>query len=130
MVSRTHFLTEFNLHLVDLTFVPKAHKGMQMALRGIDESLFLIIAPRLLNDVLARRASETNGLKDEGLVRFGIFLDERDSYRFRLPGHCSIIFTAEMYAIHFGCDLIKSKPMDAYFILTDSFASIEILKST
>jgi hypothetical protein len=48
MVSRTHFLTEFDLHLVDLTFVPKVHKGVQMGLRGIDESLFPVIAPRLI----------------------------------------------------------------------------------
>jgi hypothetical protein len=25
MVSKTHFLTEFDLHLVDLTFVPRVH---------------------------------------------------------------------------------------------------------
>jgi hypothetical protein len=36
MVSRTHFLTEFDLHLVDLTFVPKVHNSVQMGLRGID----------------------------------------------------------------------------------------------
>jgi hypothetical protein len=56
-------------------------------------------------------------------------LDYRDSYRFRLPGHCGI-FTAEMGAIHFACDLIESKPMGAYSILTDSRASIKGLKST
>jgi hypothetical protein len=50
--------------------------------------------------------------------------------RFRLPGHYDI-FTAEMCAIHFACDLIKSKPMGAYIILTDNLASsIEGLKST
>jgi hypothetical protein len=43
MVSRTHFLTEFDLHLVDLTF------GMD--LRGVDESRVPIIAPRLLDEV-------------------------------------------------------------------------------
>jgi hypothetical protein len=56
-------------------------------------------------------------------------LDDRDSYRFRLPGQCGI-FTAEMCAIHFACDLTESKPMDAYIFLTDSLASIEGLKST
>jgi hypothetical protein len=44
MVLREHFLTEFDLHLVDLTFVPKVYKGLQMGLRGINESLFPIIA--------------------------------------------------------------------------------------
>jgi hypothetical protein len=77
--------------------------------------------------------SETPGLGARGvsatnchlfLVAFAIFLDDRDSYRFRLPGHCGI-FTAEMCAIHFASDLIESKPMGAYIILTDSFASIE-----
>jgi hypothetical protein len=58
--------------------------------------------------------------KTEGLVGIGILLDDRDSYRFRLPGHCGI-FTAEMCAI--VCDLIESKPMGAYIILTDSLAS-------
>jgi hypothetical protein len=64
------------------------------------------------------------------LVGIGIFLDDRDSYRFRLPGHCGI-FTAEMCAIHIG-DLIESKPMGvgAHIILKDSLASIEGLKST
>jgi hypothetical protein len=70
-----------------------------------------------------------DGSKTEGLVGIGIFLDDRDSYRFRLPEHCGI-FTSEMCAIHFACDLIESKPMGAYIILTDSLASIEGLKST
>jgi hypothetical protein len=35
-----------------------------------------------------------------------------------------------MCAIHFACDLIESKPMGAYIILTDSLASIEGLTST
>jgi hypothetical protein len=35
-----------------------------------------------------------------------------------------------MCAIHFACDLIESKPMGAYIILTDSLASIGGLKST
>jgi hypothetical protein len=70
----------------------------------------------------------TDGSKTEGLAGFGIFLDDRDSYRFRLHGHCDI-FTAEMCAIHFACGLIESKPMGAYNILTDSFASIEGPKS-
>jgi hypothetical protein len=56
-------------------------------------------------------------------------LDDRDSYRFKLPGHCGI-FTAEMCPIHFACGLIGSKPMGAYIILTDSLASVEGLKST
>jgi hypothetical protein len=37
-------------------------------------------------------------------------LNDRDSYHFRLPGHCGI-FTAETCVIHFACDLIESKPM-------------------
>jgi hypothetical protein len=43
-------LTEFNLHLVDLTFVARVHNGVRMGLRGVDESLFPIIAPRLFRD--------------------------------------------------------------------------------
>jgi hypothetical protein len=48
MVSRTHFLTKFDLHLVDLTFVPKTYNGVQVGLRGIDELLFPIIVLSLL----------------------------------------------------------------------------------
>jgi hypothetical protein len=83
-VSRTHFLTEFDLHLVDLTFA--------------------IFASRLMGEVLGElqrpTAIHTDGSKTEGLVGFGIFLDDRDSYRFRLSGHFGI-FTAEICAIHF-----------------------------
>jgi hypothetical protein len=111
--------------------VPKVHKGVQMGLRGIDESLCPIIAPRILVEVLGElqgpTAIYTDGSKSEGLVGFGIFLDDRDSYRFRLPGQWGI-FTADMCAIHFACDLIESKLMGAYVILTDSFASFEGLK--
>jgi hypothetical protein len=46
-----------------------------------------------------------------------------------LPGHCGI-FTAEMCAIHFACELIEYKPMGAKINFTDSLASIEGLKST
>jgi hypothetical protein len=85
MVSRTHFLTEFDLHLVDLTFVPRVLNGVRMGLRGVDESLFPIIAPRLLGEVLGelqrQPAIHTDGSKTKGLVGIGIFLDDRDSYR-------------------------------------------------
>jgi hypothetical protein len=98
MVSRTHFLTEFDLHLVDLTFVPSVHNGVRTGLRDVDESLFPIIAPILLGEVLGQLQGPTaiyiDGSKTEGLVGFGIFLDDRDSYRLRLPGHCGI-FTAD-----------------------------------
>jgi hypothetical protein len=81
-----------------------------MGLRGIDESLFSIIAPRHLAEVLWKlqepTAIYTDGLKTEGLVGFGMFLDDKDSNRCRLPGHCGI-FTAEMCAIHFACNLIE-----------------------
>jgi hypothetical protein len=59
MVSRTYFLTEFDLHLVDLTFVPRVHNGVQMGLKGIDESLFPIIALRLLGEVLGELQGPT-----------------------------------------------------------------------
>jgi ribonuclease HI len=115
--------------LVDLTFVPRVHNGVRMGLRGVDESLFPIIAPRLLDEVLGElrgpTAIYTNGSKTEVLVGIGIFLDDS----FKLPGHCSI-FTVEMCAIHFACDLIESKLMGADIILTDSLVSIEGLKST
>jgi hypothetical protein len=81
--------------------------------------LFSIIAPRILSKVLGELLGTTaiyaDGSKTEGMVRFGIFLDDKDSYRFRLP--------AEMCAIQFVCDSIESKPKRAYIILTDSFAS-------
>jgi hypothetical protein len=87
---------------------------VQMGLRGIDESLFAMIAPRLLGEVLEELQGPTtiyiDGSKSEDLVGFGIFLDDRDSYRLRLPGHCGI-FTAEMCAIHFACDFIEFKPI-------------------
>jgi hypothetical protein len=112
MVSTTHFLKEFDLHLVDLSFVPKVHNGVQMGLRGINESLFPITAPRLLGEVLGElqgpTAIYTDGSKIGGLVGFGKFLDKRESYRFRLPRQCGI-FTAEMSTIHFACDLIESE---------------------
>jgi hypothetical protein len=86
-----------------------------MGLRDVDELLFPMIALRLLGEVLGElqgpTAIYTDGSKTDGLVGIGIFLDDR--YRFKLPGHCGI-FTAEMYA----CDLIESKPMGAYIILT------------
>jgi hypothetical protein len=37
---------------MDLTFVPRVHYGVRMGLKGVDESLFPIIAPRLLSEVL------------------------------------------------------------------------------
>jgi hypothetical protein len=52
MVSRLQFLTEFDLHLADLKFVPCVHNVGQMGLRYVDESLFPIIAPGLLGEVL------------------------------------------------------------------------------
>jgi hypothetical protein len=126
MVSRAHFFTEFDLHSVDLKFVPRVHNGVRMGLKDIDESLLPIIAPGFLDEVLGElqgpTAIYTDGSKTEGLVGIWIFLDDGDSYRFRLPRHCGIL-TAEMCAIHFSCDLIESKPVSAYIILTASLAS-------
>jgi hypothetical protein len=72
MLSRTHFLTEFDLHLVDLTFVPRVHNAKRMGLRGIDESLFPIIAPRLLDEVLGELQgpiTRDQSFKDRGFGR-------------------------------------------------------------
>jgi hypothetical protein len=72
MVSRTHFLTEFDLHLVDLKFLPWVHNGGRMGLRGVDETLFPIIALRLLGEVHGKlrgpTAIFTDGSKIKGLV--------------------------------------------------------------
>jgi hypothetical protein len=61
-----------------------------MGLRGVNESLFPIIAPILLGEVLRELQGPTSIYTDvsktEGLVGIGIFLDARDSYRFSLPG--------------------------------------------
>jgi hypothetical protein len=61
MVSRTHFLTEFNLHLVDLSFVPRVHNGGRMGLRGIDESLSEVV-----EELQGPTAIYTDGSKTEG----------------------------------------------------------------
>jgi hypothetical protein len=54
--------------------VPRVHNGVRMGLRGVDESLFPIIAPRLLGEVLGElqgpTAIYTDGSKTEGLVGF------------------------------------------------------------
>jgi hypothetical protein len=81
MVSRAHFLIEFDLYL--LTFVPRVRNGVQMGLRGIDESLFPIIAPRLLDEVHGELQRPT-AIYTDGFVGFGIFLGDRDSYHFAL----------------------------------------------
>jgi hypothetical protein len=63
-----------------------------MGLRGIDESLFPIIAPRLLGEVLGELQGPTaiyaDGSKTEGLVGFGIFLDDRDCLGTVVYFHC------------------------------------------
>jgi hypothetical protein len=78
MLSRTHFFTEFDLLLLDCTFVPKVHNGVQMGLGGIDESLCPIIAPRLLVEVLGELQGATAICTDEteGLVGLGVFMDD------------------------------------------------------
>jgi hypothetical protein len=45
---------EFDLHLLDLTFIPKVHNRVQMVLKDIDASLYFITAPRLLGVVLGK----------------------------------------------------------------------------
>jgi hypothetical protein len=50
---------EFDLHLVDFTFMPSVHNGVQMGLKGVDESLFPIIAPRILGEVLGELQGPT-----------------------------------------------------------------------
>jgi hypothetical protein len=65
--------------LVDLTFVARVQNDVWMGLRGVDESLFPIIPPRLMGEVLGELQRPTaiynNGSKTEGLVEIGIFLD-------------------------------------------------------
>jgi hypothetical protein len=61
---------------VDITFVPKVHNGVQMGLRGIDESLFPINAPSLLGEVFGELQGlatiYTDGSRTEGLAGFGM----------------------------------------------------------
>jgi hypothetical protein len=63
LVSRTHFHMEFELYFVELTFIPKVHKGVQMGFKGI-------------NELSALGASRTNwhlvGSKTKSLVGFGV----------------------------------------------------------
>jgi hypothetical protein len=102
-----------------------------MGLRGVDDSMLPIIAPRILGEVLRELQGPTAIYTDSSkpVGRIWDILDDRDSDHFRLPGHCGI-YTVEICAIHFACDLIESKPMGVYIILTDSLASNEGLKST
>jgi hypothetical protein len=79
-----------------------------------------IIALKLLGEVLEELQGATviytDGSKTEDLVGIGIFLDDNDSYRFRLPRNCGI-FTAEMCAIHSACNLTESKLIGAEIAL-------------
>jgi hypothetical protein len=54
--------------------VPKVHNGVQMCWKGINETLFLIIAPSFLGEVLRElqgpTAMYTSGSTTEGLVGF------------------------------------------------------------
>jgi hypothetical protein len=83
--------------------LPKVRNGVQ-----IEETLFSIIAPILLDEVLGELQSPTaiytDGSKTQGLVGFGILLNDRDSYRFRFPVVFSLLKC-------FSCDLIESKPI-------------------
>jgi N-acyl-L-homoserine lactone synthetase len=77
--------------LVDLTFVPKVHNGVQMGLRGIDESLFPIISPKLLGEVFGElQGPQPPVQRPRVWSNMGYFMDDRSSYRFRLPGNCGI----------------------------------------
>jgi hypothetical protein len=71
--SKTHFLTEFDLHLVDLTFVPRVPNGVHMGLRGVDESLFPIIAARLLDEALGELHEPTAIYTDGSKTKLGYF---------------------------------------------------------
>jgi hypothetical protein len=55
MASRTHFLTEFDRHLVDLTFVRKVLNGVQMGLWA-----------SMLGKLWGPTAIYTDGSKTEG----------------------------------------------------------------
>jgi hypothetical protein len=90
-----------------------------MGLRGVDKSLFSKIALRgeVLGKLQGPTVIDTDSSNTEGLVGIRIFLDDRDPYHFRLSEHCGI-FTADMCAIHYACDLIGYPPMSTYIILT------------
>jgi hypothetical protein len=131
IVMRTHFLTEFDHR--PLGGFDICAKGTQRCADGFEGHRWIAVSYNCSETpgwgTRGPTAIYTDGSKTEGLVGFGIFLDDRDSYRFRLPGHCGI-FTAEMSAIHFACDLIESNPIGVYIILTDTLTSIEGLRST
>jgi hypothetical protein len=78
--------------------VPRVHNGVRLGLRTVDESLFPVIAPRLLGEVIGELRDQLPSIPTFQRPKVwwelhGIFLNDRDSYRFRLPGHCGI-FTA------------------------------------
>jgi hypothetical protein len=115
---------------VELIFVPKVHTGVQMSFNGFDESLYPMNAPGLLDEVLEELQGPTaiyaDGSKTESLVRFGVFLMTGIHTVYL---HCGI-FTAEMCAIHFACNLIESKLISACIIqvagIADPFSNSQI----
>ncbi|XP_062702077.1 uncharacterized protein LOC134285420 isoform X1 [Aedes albopictus] len=122
--NRDNF-SDFDSSSVDFDF------SMKDEITGIPESFRSIGIPQIFaskfGHVSGARQFFTDGSKTDDSTGFGVY-NEFHSATFMLQKPCSV-YIAELAAIHYTLEYIRTLPPEHYFIFTDSLSSLEAVRS-
>ncbi|XP_038106658.1 uncharacterized protein LOC119766282 [Culex quinquefasciatus] len=105
--------------------------SMKADTRGIPNHLLRGVVPSIFaskyNHVSPNNRFFTDGSKLDGCTGFGVY---HESYQlfFKLKDPSSV-YVAELAAVYCALRIIETMPPDHYFIFTDSFSSVEAIRS-
>ncbi|XP_055586989.1 uncharacterized protein LOC129739532 [Uranotaenia lowii] len=105
--------------------------SMQQEIRGIPDPHRPLLIPRIFEakyrHVDADKMYFTDGSLIEETTGFGVF-NEISSASHSLQSPCSV-YVAELAAIHWALNSIATRPIEHYYIITDSLSSVEAIRS-
>jgi RNase H len=125
-------ISNYNRPFDALLHSPKVDTEIRRELLGTRRDSLSTIAPQIVSSITARYAREsvifTDGSRIDGKTGFGVFHGENFEMGFRLV-EPSDIFTAELTAIFYALEHIRSHSPGRYLILTDSLSSVQALQT-
>jgi ribonuclease HI len=105
--------------------------SMQQEIHGISDHLLTRIVPSTFNSkyghIKADKIFFTDGSLINGSTGFGVF-NEFFSASYSLQFPCSV-YIAELAAIHWALDSVASRPVEHFYIVTDSLSSVTAIRS-
>lgn len=125
-------MSNYNRPLDALLYSPNSETEIRKELSEIPRENFHLVAPRIVSRIAAKYDLETviftDGSRWDGRTGFGVYHGENFEVGYRLQ-EPSGVFTAELTAIFYALEHIRTHQPGQYLILTDSMSSVCALQS-